>query len=127
MPGSLIDPVALWENHLRRSELPRQAGTHAFAYQTKRGGRWTDLSHSHFVTVVKLAAATAGLDSKRYAAHSFRRGGATFAAAAGASPDMIKALGDWKSQAYQLYVCMSTDVRRQTAAKMAKAAHQPTM
>ena len=121
--GSPIDPVALWENHLRQSTLPRQASQPAFAYQQSQGGAWTYLSHSTFVAAVKTAAKSAGLDSARYAAHSFRRGGATFAASCGASPDLIKAMGDWSSDAYQLYLCMQVQTRQHAAHLMATAAH----
>ena len=39
-----------------------------------------------------------------YAGHSFRIGAATTAIAGGIPVDVIKTLGRWKSQAYQLYV-----------------------
>jgi hypothetical protein len=122
-PGSPIDPVRLWENHLNHSDLPRKANEPAFAYQKNRGGTWTNLTHATFVKHVKQAVRTAGLDSAKYAAHSFRRGGATFAAAAGASADMIKALGDWRSDAYQLYICVSETARHKAATLIAQWAH----
>jgi hypothetical protein len=122
IPGHPLDVVALWENHLRQSDLPRSPNSHAFAFQKKRGGEWTNLTHTNFVATVKATAKALGLDSSKYAAHSFRRGGATFAAACGVGPDLIKALGDWKSDAYQLYMCIQDHVRTSAASMMAAAA-----
>ena len=49
-------------------------------------------------------------DPKRFGTHSFRRGGATLAFKAGAPTDLIKTQGDWKSEAYQKYIEVSTSV-----------------
>ena len=43
-------------------------------------------------------------DTCKFAGHSFRIGAVRTAAACNISADMIKTLGQWKSQAYQLYV-----------------------
>ena len=41
--------------------------------------------------------------------HSFRRGGATFAFRAGTPAQFIKSQGDWASEAYLVYLVVSTD------------------
>ena len=43
-------------------------------------------------------------NSHDYSGHSFRRGGATWAFAAGLPADMIRLMGDWRSNAYQRYI-----------------------
>ena len=45
-----------------------------------------------------------GIDDSRYAGHSCRRGGAITAKMAGASAPLIKALGRWTSEAFQIYL-----------------------
>jgi integrase len=59
-------------------------------------------------------------DLKRYACHSFRRGGAQAAHRGGASDCEIKALGRWKSECYQAYVNMTgREAGRKVAALLA--------
>ena len=62
------------------------------------------LTRPRFVTKIKEALTTAGLDCTAYSGHSFRSGAATTAAAQGLSDATIKMLGRWKSSAYQLYI-----------------------
>lgn len=46
---------------------------------------------------------SAGFDLQKYAGHSYI-GAAITAAACGVPVDIIKTLGKWKSEAYQLYI-----------------------
>lgn len=62
------------------------------------------LSKSYFVNRVRAALHVAGIDEKAYSGHSFRIGAATAAAAAGVPAYLIKMLGRWESEAYQLYI-----------------------
>ena len=57
-----------------------------------------------FVSRVREALQKAGVDCKAYSGHSFRTGVATTAAKAGVEDSVIKMLGRWKSNAYQLYI-----------------------
>jgi len=120
--GSPIDPIAWWKLHLQSSALPRAADTHAFAYQLR--GRWVSLTHSAFVKQLKLVLEQHGIDSRLYASHSFRRGGATFAFIAGASGELIKALGDWRSATYLRYIDLGPEMRMIAAQRMATLASQ---
>ena len=67
------------------------------------------LTRPRLVTAIREALAKAGLRPDEYAGHSFRIGAATTAAACGVPVDLIKTLGRWKSQAYQLYVRLPRD------------------
>jgi len=62
------------------------------------------LSYHHFICHLKSVLAKLGLDSAKYAGHSFRRGGASFALACNIPPDLIKLQGDWHSDCYQRYL-----------------------
>lgn len=62
------------------------------------------LTKAKFVASVKEALASAGVDSYKYAGHSFRIGAATTAHLRGIDDAIIKMLGRWESSAYLLYV-----------------------
>ena len=62
------------------------------------------LAKDVFVRAVRLALLQAGVDCSKYSGHSFRIGAATAAAQAGVSPDKIKLLGRWSSEAYMVYI-----------------------
>ena len=64
----------------------------------------TPLSRERFVQEVKSALREAHIDHRGYSGHSFRIGAATSAAAAGVPAYIIKMLGRWNSEAYQLYI-----------------------
>ena len=55
-----------------------------------------------------------GLDPARFGAHSLRIGGATAAAAAGVPPSVIRVMGRWNSDIFEVY----TRLTQQAAARM---------
>ena len=82
------------------------------AYLTKRGNApgflfkfesGKPLTKAKFVVEVKRALNSAGVDSSKYAGHSFRIGAATTAHLQGIDDATIKMLGRWESSAYLLY------------------------
>ena len=79
------------------------------------------MTHSIFVQSFKHLVAKCGLDWTQYAGHSFRRGGATYCFNLGVDPNLIKMLGDWKSDAYLLYDETTVARRLQLPAAMGKA------
>ncbi|XP_075055039.1 uncharacterized protein LOC142140939 [Mixophyes fleayi] len=62
------------------------------------------LTKYQFAAILKRTLQSLNLNSTLYGTHSFRIGAATSAALAGSSNEAIKALGRWKSTAYQSYV-----------------------
>ena len=80
---------------------------------TFRDGRV--LTRERFVAAVREGLKKCGVDSTRYAGHSFRIGAATTAAAKGVEDALIKTLGRWESLAYLQYVKIP---RRQLAASL---------
>ncbi|RXW11687.1 hypothetical protein EST38_g14168 [Candolleomyces aberdarensis] len=62
------------------------------------------LSREFFIETIRLALQAAGYKSKDFAGHSFRRGAASSAAAAGCQDHEIQLLGRWLSDAYKVYI-----------------------
>ena len=58
--------------------------------------------------------ASVGCDPRRFGAHSLRIGGATAALAAGVDPAVIRCMGRWPSDVYEIYMRLS----RETAARV---------
>ena len=56
---------------------------------------------------VRAVMAAAGRDPSLYGAHSLRIGGATAALAAGVPPQLIRMMGRWSSDVYEIYCRMS--------------------
>jgi len=59
---------------------------------------------AHFVKLVSQVLRATGYDDKGISSHSFRRGGATALARAGATEAMIQHAGRWRSQCWQGYI-----------------------
>ena len=64
----------------------------------------TYVTKDNFIKPIREALDTLGYVSESFATHSFRIGAATAAAEAGIDEATIKALGRWKSNAFQAYV-----------------------
>ena len=62
------------------------------------------LTRGQFSHILKKGIKVLGLPPAGFSPHSFRIGAATSAAMCGLSDDHIKALGRWKSTAFQLYI-----------------------
>ena len=64
------------------------------------------LSQSMFSKKLSKVLNSIGIQSSRYSGHSFRRGGASWALQCGFPSDIIRMMGDWKSDAYRRYLDM---------------------
>ncbi|KAL4251363.1 Phage Integrase-like Recombinase [Pleurotus pulmonarius] len=62
------------------------------------------LTRSRFIARLRLALLEAGFQPHGFSGHSFRRGAASAAAAAGFLDHEIQQLGRWRSDAYRLYI-----------------------
>ena len=62
------------------------------------------LTRQNFVSRIRQALETLGLESSHYAGHSFRIGAATTAAKANIEDSLIKTLGRWESCAFTAYI-----------------------
>ena len=62
------------------------------------------VTRTQFTEQLSIAFKYCGLNPSRYKGHSFRIGAASYAAEAGMSDAQIRALGRWKSNAFQKYI-----------------------
>ena len=97
---------------LARSDSPICPVAALMAYLTRRGGHEgplfqfedkSPLTREKLNAQLQLLIRVAGWQG-RYTLHSFRIGAATTAASLGFPDYLIKALGRWSSEAYQLYI-----------------------
>ena len=107
LPGSPLCPVAAYDNMCRL--VPGRDSDPAFCFLVN--GVRTPVTYSVFQRRLKASVREIGLDPRLFSSHSFRRGGASLAYKAGISGDTIKVLGDWQSEAYQVYLECSVEVK----------------
>ena len=74
-----------------------------------RAGRFSPMTHSVFVRRFKVLIKDIGLNPADYSGHSFRRGAATLGFTLTDRHELIKYLGDWRSDAYLGYNQMSVE------------------
>ena len=97
-------PTAALSAYLRRT-AGRPLSEPLFGWTDSRSGEWRRLTHAVFVSTLKDLLRREGVDATRYSGQSFRRGGASFAHNTVGLPHLyIKALGDWLSNAFELYI-----------------------
>jgi hypothetical protein len=118
IPGSVLCPVKAYKNMLK--VFPGSHIDPAFTVRSKQGNL-VPLAYHFFQKSLKYFIGLTGRDSKRYSTHGFRRGGATFAFKCKVPGELIKKMGDWKSDIYQIYLDMSVDDRLQAAIAFRKA------
>ena len=100
----VLCPIRAMLVHLGLSPLQPSSPLFNFVGEASRE---VSLHHAVFVSRLKLLLSRAGVDPTLYSAHSLRRGGATFAFAAGLSPLQIKQRGDWSSSSFERYICIT--------------------
>lgn len=104
-PGHPLDPVEAWMAHVRMSAAALANDRAAFSHSV--GTKVVALTHANVVQACKEMARAAGFDPAEFAAHSLRRGGATWAFASGAPEVLVQRQGDWLSACYKAYIELS--------------------
>ena len=112
--GTMIDPVsALWD--LYAGDPVPEAVEHVTPlFRVRSRGATGSLTVDQVRFEVKTLMSNLGLDPARFGAHSLRIGGATAAAAAGVPPSVIRVMGRWNSDIFEIY----TRLTQQAAARM---------
>ncbi len=80
-------------------------------------GGYVPLTQSVFNHRLKSLLTDLGLTPSQYSGHSFRRGGASWAFAAGLPGEFIQLMGDWHSSAYKMYLEIDIDFKFQLLQK----------
>lgn len=113
---SVICPVKAMQ---RRFRTRPRAATGSTAVFTMRSGR--PVSYKLFQEKLKATIRKLGYNPKEYSTHSFRIGAATTMAILGFPAHQIKAMGRWKSLAFQLYARLDDSTLRKISSLMAGA------
>ena len=106
IPKSILCPVAALKKNV--SLVPAQPDDPSL-FMVPANGNYQPISGKTANNFFKKCIDFLGLDRRVYSMHSFRQGGATFAFRAGAPAQFIKLQGDWASEAYLVYLVVSTD------------------
>ena len=117
IPGNsdnALDPVRHLSELFRRVEVPQSAP--AFSYNPTKF-----IKYSTFTSRLKILLVKAGFPASQYSGHSFRRGGASFLHACGASALMVQAAGDWSSSCFTRYIFLSLEERLRSQLLMSQA------
>ena len=94
----------------------------AAAFTHKSDGVVHPLYASKFVAVVRTLLGRAGVaDASSFRGHSFWRGGASWAFNNGVPGELIQVMGDWKSDAYKVYLEFSMSSKLLIAERLATA------
>lgn len=118
----LGDPRICPTRAMRRYLHASAAATSELLMQSpEAAGGWAPLTYAVFLEKLKATLRQAGVNPDAYAGHSLRRGGATWALSIGIPVPAIKAMGDWKSDAYLAYCEFSEQIRKRAALQMARA------
>ena len=104
IPNSILCPVSALKNYF--SLVPAPLDSPLFMVSVGSGIK--PVLASHFNRFFKACVRAAGFDPQHFSSRSFRQGGATFAFNCGAPSEFIKAQGDWQSDAYLIYLKLST-------------------
>ena len=110
------------------------AVTHAFSFTNHTNSRsqafnWMDIgsftaqvfTYNMFLATLRDHLTLLGISPKLYAGHPFRRGGASLAYQSGVPMELIKALGDWRSDTILIYITMPLTIRLYKITKILRA------
>jgi hypothetical protein len=97
IPNSSICPVKALQDMF--THIPAHPTSPAFILPNNK-----PITYFQYNQLIKILVKTLGLPPSSYSTHSFRRGGATHAFHNKVPSELIKLHGDWKSEAYMIYL-----------------------
>ena len=114
-PVQALCPVYHMKLLFTKFDLP----SHMPAFSYIERSKVKCVTYTGFTKELRRLLDAAGYKSASYSGHSFRRGGASHLYSLGADPLIIQASGDWASDCYTRYVCLSLDQRLRAQQMMA--------
>ncbi|XP_066278616.1 uncharacterized protein [Branchiostoma lanceolatum] len=120
IPESPLCPVAAFRHMLKLNPYDGLA-----VFTVRYSKRVLPMSQAVFDNAFKRVLVQAGLNPQSYSLHSGRRGGATFAFRSGVPVELIKIQGDWRSNAYLLYLKVPLRKRLELCDMMVKRLRTP--
>ena len=121
IPGSKLCPTTavIHAFHFTNSTA---ANSQAFAWDDNSLSPKTHIfTYNLFISKLRDHLTSMGINPQSYAGHSFRRGGASFAYQSGVPLELIKALGDWRSDTILIYLTMPLSIRLRSANMLCKS------
>ncbi|CAH3120246.1 unnamed protein product, partial [Porites lobata] len=109
IPGSRLCPISALRRHFALNPGPVSAPL----FSVSSGSGLVPITYKQFCAFLSRVISTLNLDPSLYSPHSFRRGGATFAFDCHIPSEIIKLQGDWKSDAYLVYLELSQTQKQQ--------------
>ncbi len=120
IPNSPLCPLLAFSS--MTNLIPAPSSAPAFLIPTNSGP--LSLTQPFFVSKLRVLLNHLKLPSLSYSGHSFRRGGASWAFESGVPGELIKLVGDWRSNAYLKYLEAPLHQKLLASQKMAKSIHQ---
>jgi hypothetical protein len=111
-------PVRALLAHIGRSKL--HPSRPLFNYVCD--GKEIHFSNAYFMKRLRVILRRFGHPASDISCHSFRRGGASLAYMVGLSATDIKLRGDWRSNAFESYLCVSQSTALQSAVSLSAGA-----
>ncbi|KAK4702940.1 hypothetical protein P7C70_g3284, partial [Phenoliferia sp. Uapishka_3] len=97
-----LNPLAALVAHIRTNDPP--SDLHLFSYRTDADpSKWAQLTKSFMLSHFNEALAKADPPRGPYHGHAFRAGGATYFLKAKINPDVVKSIGNWRSDSFLRY------------------------
>ena len=118
--GSVLCPVKAYTRMC--ALVPSHSKAPAFAVPCSKG--CSPYTYWRWQGKLKDTLRLIGRNPNKFSSHSFRRGGATFAFKAGASAEMVKILGDWRSDSFRRYLHLPLQTKTQVAKRIRDAISQ---
>ena len=91
------------------------------AFMWLRNRKPLPYTYSDWLSKLREVLTKIGRRASLFSTHSFHRGGATYAFKVGVPVEVIKLLGDWKSDAFQQYLFIPKQKKREAAWRMASS------
>ena len=110
IPNSPLCPVSALINHFGLNRLA--SSEFLFSVQSSRSSPPRPITSRNFASFSSKAITTLDLDPQSFSPPSFRRGGASFVFECNVPAELIKFQGDWRSDAYLVYLEMSSSQKR---------------